>query len=79
MPAAGDVELVARATSERPPRVRPDLGLDAEAADEPDGPARDGRLGEVEVDRELAVPAQVQAAGRVEEPGELGEPVAVVA
>ena len=34
-------------------------------------------LVEIEVERDLAAPAQMHAAGDVEEPGELGEPVAV--
>jgi hypothetical protein len=49
-------------------RVRPDLGLDAERSQEAERAAGRRRLGDVEVDGELAVAEQVEAARRVEEP-----------
>src|SRR5262245_55606896 len=75
--ATWNVELVASTAVEGVARVRADLRLDAERANEPDGAAGDCRLGEVEMDGELAVAEEVKAAGGVKEPGDLGEPVAV--
>ena len=75
--APGDVDLVPGRPVERPARVRADLGLDPEPAEQPERPPRHGSLGNVEMDRELAVSEQVQAAGGVEETRELRQPVAV--
>ena len=74
-----DVELVAGRLLERVPAIGADLGLDAELPQEPECAPRDGRAREVEVERDLPAPAQVRAAGGMEEPRELGEPVAVAA
>jgi hypothetical protein len=65
--AARHVELVPRPAVERTSAVRADLGLDAERTEEREGPAGDGRRGEVEVQRDLAPAAQVDAPRRVEE------------
>jgi hypothetical protein len=73
----GDVELVARRPVERASTVGPDFRGDPELAEEAEGSAGDGGLGDVEVHRDLAAPTEVDASGRVKEPGELGEPVAV--
>ena len=62
------VELVARSALEGVARVGTDLGLHVKRAHEPDGPAGDRGLGQVEMDGELAVAAKVEAAGGVEEP-----------
>jgi hypothetical protein len=72
----GDVELVARRLREGPLPVRADLGVDAQLSQQPEGSPRNGWAGNVEMKRDLALPAQVEAAGRVRERGELGEPVA---
>ena len=71
------MELVARRLVERGALVRADLRLDVERAQERERAAGDGRAREVEVDGDVAAAAQVRAAGDVEEPGQLGEPVAV--
>jgi hypothetical protein len=75
----GDVELVARSTVEGAPLVGADLRRDAERTQEAEGAARDRRVGDVEMDRDLTAAAQVNAAGGVKQAGELGEPVALVA
>jgi hypothetical protein len=74
---ARDVQLVTRRPVEGAAAVRPDLGGDAEAAKEGERAARDGRLGDVEVDGDLAASTQVDATGDVEKPRQLREPVAV--
>ena len=70
------MELVARGRRERALPIGADLGLDAEIAEELEGPPRDGGAREIEVERDLPVAAQVQAAGGVRERGKLGERVA---
>ena len=75
---AGDVQLVARPSLERATAVRPDLGGDAEPAQEAERAACDGRVSDVEMDRDLSAAFQVNAAGRVKEPGELGEAIALI-
>ena len=57
--------------------VGADLRLDVERAQQRERAPRDGGAREIEMERDLAAAAQVHAAGDVEEPGELGEPVAV--
>ena len=74
--AAEDVQLVARRAVERALPVRPDLALDAEVAQQRERPPGHRRRRDVEMERELAVTAQVQAAGRMEERRDLGERVA---
>ena len=55
--------------------VRPDLGANAERAQETEGAARDGGISHVQVDRDLAAALQVLAPRRVKEPRELCKPV----
>jgi hypothetical protein len=71
-----DEELGPNAPVEPAPRVRPDLGLDAERAKDREGPPSDRRFREVEVERQLAAPVQVHRARRVEESRQLGKAVA---
>src|SRR5712692_10725375 len=74
----GDVQLVARPSLERAAAVRSELRGNAKPAQKAERAASDGRVGDVEVDRDLAAAFQVNAAGRVKEPGELSEPIALV-
>ena len=69
---ARNMELVPSSTRERAALVRANLGCDSESAQEAEGPARDRRVGDVKVNRDLAAPAEVNAAGGMEEAGELG-------
>ena len=71
------MQLVARRARERVLLVRADLRLDLERAQERERAPRDRRARQVEMQRDLAAPAQMHAAGDVEEPGELGEAIAV--
>jgi hypothetical protein len=70
------VQLVARGPVERPPAVRADLALDAEIAQKRERAAGDGWRGDVEVEGELAVTPEMEAAGGMEERRDLGERVA---
>jgi hypothetical protein len=72
-----DVQLVASRAIEGVLLVRPDLGLDVEGAQEGERPACDRRTREIEMQCDLAATSQVDAAGDVEQSGELGEAVAV--
>ena len=74
---AANVKLVARRPIERPTLVRPDLGRDAEAAQQAERPPCDGRVRDVDVYGDLAATPEVDAAGRVKEPRELRQPVAL--
>ena len=74
-----DVELVTRPAVEGAALVRPDLGRDTEAAQQAEGPPGNGRLRHVQVDGNLTAATQVDAAGGVEEPGQLRQTVALVA
>ncbi len=74
--AAEDVQLVARRAVECASPVRPDLALDAEVTQQRERPPGHGRRRHVEVERELAVTAEMEAAGRVEERRDLRERVA---
>ena len=65
---SGHVQLVSRAPVEGMPRVRPDLGRDAEGAQETEGSASDRRVDDVEMDGHLAATLQVHAARGVKEP-----------
>lgn len=76
---SGNVELVARGAVERAPLVRADLGRYAKRAEQAERAPRDRGLRDVEMDGDLPPSAQVDAAGRVEETGELCEPVALAA
>ena len=68
---SGYVQLIPRAPVEGVPRVRPDLGRDAERAQKAEGPASDRRVGDVEMHRDLAAALQVHASRGVKEPREL--------
>ena len=72
-----DVQLVARRPCERTLPVRAELRVDADVAQQAERASRDGRVAQVEVEGDLAAAAEVEPSRRVEEPGELGEPVAV--
>ena len=73
---ACDMQLIARRTVEGTALIRADLGCDAECAQQAERASRNGRVGHVEMDRDLAASPQVDAAGRVEEAGELGQSIA---
>ena len=62
---------------ERAALVRANLRRDTERAEQTECTTRDRGLGDVEMDGDLPAPAQVDAAGRVEETRELCEPVAL--
>jgi len=66
-----DVQLVPRAAIEGLSRVRPDLGRDPERAQETEGSARDRRVGDVEMHRDLAAALEMHAPRGVKEPREL--------
>ena len=72
-----DVQLVPRRPCERALLVRAQLRADADVAKQPERASRDGGLADVEVQGHLAAAADVEPSGRVEEAGELGEPVAI--
>lgn len=74
---AGDMELIAGAALERAAAVCPDLGIDAERPQQAECAPRNRRIGDVEMDRHLTAPPQVDASGRMEEPRELRETVAL--
>jgi hypothetical protein len=74
---AVDVQLVARRAVEGAPPVRPDLGGDAESPQQAERTPSHGGVRKVEVNGHLATSPQVDAAGRVEEAGELRQPVAI--
>ena len=77
MLVAGDMKLVARSTVEGATLVRANLGRDAEAAEQAEGAASNGGVGDVEVDGDLATAAQMDTPGGVEETGELCPAVAL--
>src|SRR5205823_11368117 len=70
-----DVELIARAAIEGPPPVRPDLGVDAERAEQAERPPSDSRARDVEVEGHLPR-THVPPARGVKERRQLGLPVA---
>ena len=74
---AGDVELVARRRVERPATVRPDLGADPAVAQQRERTTGRRAAPEVEVERPVACPAEVEASGGVEQRGELGATIAL--
>ena len=74
---AGDMQLVAGRAVERTSLVGADLGRDAEGAEQAERSPRDRRVSEVEMDGNLASSTEVDAAGRVKEARELGQPVAL--
>jgi hypothetical protein len=65
---SGDVQLVPRAPVEGVPRVRPDLGRDAERAQKAEGSASDRRVNDIEMHRDLAAALQVHASRGVKKP-----------
>lgn len=72
-----DMQLVPRRPVECPSPVRTDLRRNPERAEEAERATRHRRVGNVEVDRYFAAPLQVDAAGAVEQAGQLREPVAL--
>ena len=72
-----DVELVARRVVECTALIGPDLRFDLEGAQECERAARDRGADEIEMDGDFSSPAQMDAAGDVEETRELGEPIAI--
>ncbi len=72
-----DVQLVAGRAVERVLLVRPDLRLDLEGAQECERATRNCGAREIEVQCDLATTPQVHASGDVEQPGELGEAIAI--
>jgi hypothetical protein len=74
---SGDMQLVPRRAFERALAIRPDLGGDAETAEQAERAARDGRARHVEMHRDFAATAEVDAAGCVKQAGQLRELVAV--
>ncbi len=50
----GDVQLIARRTVECAALIRADLGCDAECSQQAERASRDGRIGHVEMDGDLA-------------------------
>jgi hypothetical protein len=70
------VELVAGGPVERAARIRAYLRLDPELTEERERPARRMAAREVEMDGELAAPAQVPDPGCMEEGGQLGQAAA---
>ena len=75
--SAFDVELITLRLVERPAMVGADLGVHAELPQESKGAACHRRLRDVDVHRHHAAAAQVEATRRVEQPGQLGEAVAI--
>ena len=71
-----DVELVARRAIEGPRRVGADLRRDAQLGEQRERAPDDGRGREVEVERDRAAAAEMHRARRVEERGDLRQPVA---
>ena len=76
---AGDMELVARLPPEGVALIGADLGRDAQLAQETESAPRRSGAREVEVERDLAAPTEVQAARGMRETRELREPVALLA
>jgi len=76
---SGDVKLVARCAVEGTPPVRADLGRDTERTQKAERATSDRGVGDVHVYRHLAAPFEVNAPGRVEQPRELCEPIALAA
>jgi hypothetical protein len=75
---ACDVELVARSTLEGSTLVGADLRCDTERTQQAESAAGHGRVGDVEMDGDLPTPAEMDAAGRMQETGKLGEAIAFV-
>jgi hypothetical protein len=75
----GDLQLVASCALECAPAIGADLRAHAEGAKEPESAARDGRVGDIELDGHLSATSQVDTAGGVEKTGELRKPVAFAA
>jgi hypothetical protein len=65
---SGDVQLVSRAPFESVTRVRPDLGRDAECAQQAEGSARDRGVRDVEMHGDLAAALQMDATRGMKEP-----------
>jgi hypothetical protein len=76
---SGDVQLIPRPSGESVSWVRPDLGDDAERAQQTERSTRDRRVANVEMQGDLAAALQMDTSRRMEEPGELGETIALTA
>ena len=74
---SGHVELVPRPALERATAVGSDLRSNAESPQQTEGPACNRRVGDVEVNGNLTSSLEVHAPGRVEEPGQLRESIAL--
>jgi hypothetical protein len=74
--SACDVKLVAGAAVECASTVRPDLRVDSERPEQAERTAGNGRVDDVEMDRQLATSFEVDAPGRVKEARQLRKPVA---
>jgi hypothetical protein len=59
--------------------VCPDLGQNTESTQETERSTGDGGVADIEVHGDLAAALEMDAPGRMEEPRELGEPVALAA
>ena len=73
---ACDVQLVPRRSVECASPVRPDLRADVDIPQQREGTANSSSAPEVEVQCPVSTGSEMQAAGRVEERGELGPPIA---
>ena len=73
---AVDVELVARTTVERVPRIRPDLGMDAEVAKERESTTRNPGGRDVEMQGNTVSAQEVDRPGGMEERGKLRQAIA---
>ena len=72
-----DVQLVPGRSGERALLICTQLGAHADVAEQPERAPGYGGLAHVEVQRDLASAVDVEPPGRVEEPGELSEPIAI--
>jgi hypothetical protein len=61
-----DMELVSGPSIEGMPRVRSDLGGDAEGPQQTEGSTRDGWIGDVEMHGDLSASLEVHASGGME-------------
>jgi hypothetical protein len=74
---ACNVELVPGRRVERPTPVRPDLRAEAALAQKREAASSRGTAAQVEMQPPVPCRAQMQAAGRVEQRGELGSAIAL--
>lgn len=76
---ACDVQLVARPAREGASPVRANLRRDSKRAKETEGAARNGGVGDVDVDRDLSPSSEMHAARGMKEPRKLRQAVALAA